>query len=108
MSTTEPPDDHGNPSPARACAFWHPTGCCDADPENLSDDDRARIEYAAATIRATSEAVMLGMPSSRPAAGTDPAKAARALPFQDHRFHVCSVFARMPRYSPSAPGILRH
>jgi integrase len=40
----------------------------EADLETLSDADRARIHNAVATIRATRQAVMLGMPRGRPAA----------------------------------------
>ena len=39
----------------------------EADLETLTDQDRARIENAVATIRATRQAVMLGMPAIRPA-----------------------------------------
>jgi hypothetical protein len=39
----------------------------EADLETLTSEDRARIENAVATIRATRQAVMLGMPAIRPA-----------------------------------------
>jgi integrase len=43
----------------------------EADLETLSDEDRARIENAIATIRATRQTVMLGMPAIRPAAQSE-------------------------------------
>jgi hypothetical protein len=39
----------------------------EADLDTLTSEDRTRIEYAVATIRATRQAVMLGMPGIRPA-----------------------------------------
>jgi len=40
----------------------------EADLESLSEQDQARIQNAVATIRATRQVVMLGMPAIQPAA----------------------------------------
>ena len=46
----------------------------EADLDTLSDADRASINNAVATIRATRQTVMLGMPGTRPPTAEEPSR----------------------------------